>query len=621
MPWRAAVLLVALVAGVFATPNACRDTAACCQTFSFARPSAWNAPYYGDLSTLAVAPGGDGPWAEQGVSITVAQTPSASLPPYPMGLVNTSKPSPGPTGADRLYMARTNLSLAVFEYFPTTLLRGSSTLNIALTKSPACVASVGTLRSIAFNYRQSVKLTTYRTDPLSGSQTQVERQSVLWETTNVIVNNTFQLTSLHVDLLKVEFYGQGYGALDWVEVCYQAPNVVDRCGVCAGSGVGCDIVGGSCTTGMAGACSPGTFNASMQCVPNLATASELCNGVDDNCDGLVDNADWGTISCGTGACRRTYSTCISGVVNSRCQPGSPTVETCNGIDDDCDGVIDNGGVCGPSAEPTPSSTPTRQPSPSRSEIPSQTPTPSSAATPTATPGPTTSAQPSRTPGITHAPTPSTTPLPVGAGGLLVPLVTCVRPLDTAPGQWQAVFGYAYSGGNGTMLALDVGVGTNWLTSPWTANQPQPTTFYPNTQAVRVFEVVFAGGTQLQWRLCVGGACRTAIATTASARCDATAPLVEAVQPVAEGCVERVAGKCTATWGYVNPNAFTVEMTPGTAGLNAFAPAPADRRQPRVFWPGYVAGAFSTTFDCTAADWTLAWTLAGAVVSRSSDELC
>jgi hypothetical protein len=203
----------------------------------------------------------------------------------------------------------------------------------------------------------------------------------------------------------------------------------------------------------------------------------------------------------------------------------------------------------------------------------------------------------------------------------VPLATCVRPLDTAPAQWQAVFGYARSGGNSSALELGIGADRNWLVSAWLANQPQPTRFEPNTQAPRMFEVLFAAGAEVQWRLCVDGACRTAIATTATPRCDATAPTAEAVQPVAVGCVSRTAGVCRATWGYVNPNAFTVEMMPGTAGLNAFAPAPADRRQPRVFWPGYVADAFTTEFDCASSDWTIAWTLGGAVISRTAADLC
>jgi len=633
----AALLVVGAPAPAEAAANACRDTAACCQIFDFSRPSAWNASGYGDIATLAVAAGADGPWAAQGIGITVEQKSPLSGLAYPLGLVNTSKPTPGPSGAERLYRAGTGLSLGAFEYFSTTMLRYSSTLHWAIAKQPACVASVTTLRSVDFNHRQSVRLTSFRLDALSGTLGQVEQHSAVWATTDTRPDNTFELTSLHVDELRLEFYGQGYGAVSRVEVCYHAPLAVDRCGVCAGPGLGCDVVGGACNTGMLGACGSGTFDANMVCVPNLATAVELCNGLDDNCDGLVDNAAWPTVECGTGACWRSFSTCIGGRENLRCVPGSPTVEVCNGIDDDCDGVIDNGGVCGSSAsgtaQPTPSASATPAATPPPSATPSTPPSPSAPATPaatasasaspthsrsaTATPSLGATPSPSRTP--SHAPTRS--PAPVGGGGLLVPLLTCVRPLDTAPGEWQAVFGYALTGGNGSNVALAAGADTNWLLSPWLANQPQPTLFRANTQMARAFEMVFTADDELQWRLCLDGACRTAVATAASVRCDLAPAAMEPVQPVASGCVSRIAGQCTASWGYVNPNAFTAEMEPGVAGVNAFAPAPADRRQPRLFWPGYVADAFTTTFECAAANWTMAWTLGGAVVTRDRSHLC
>ena len=70
---------------------------------------------------------------------------------------------------------------------------------------------------------------------------------------------------------------------------------------------------------------------------------ETCNNLDDDCDGVTDNnpTDAGA-SCGVSSifpCRLGTITCQSGVLN--CVGAiDPGVESCNGIDDDCDGLID-----------------------------------------------------------------------------------------------------------------------------------------------------------------------------------------------------------------------------------------------------------------------------------------
>jgi hypothetical protein len=71
-------------------------------------------------------------------------------------------------------------------------------------------------------------------------------------------------------------------------------------------------------------------------------ASEVCNAVDDNCDGQTDE-DLGSLSCGVGACAATVAACIDGTPQT-CTPGDPSAEVCNGIDDDCDGQTDQGFV-------------------------------------------------------------------------------------------------------------------------------------------------------------------------------------------------------------------------------------------------------------------------------------
>ncbi|MBX3268922.1 MAG: putative metal-binding motif-containing protein [Sandaracinaceae bacterium] len=80
-------------------------------------------------------------------------------------------------------------------------------------------------------------------------------------------------------------------------------------------------------------------------------ATEACNGADDDCDGVCDNG----FECCSGRSSACTTTCGSmGTRTCRldCTFGAgctPPAETCNGLDDDCDGAIDNGFDCTPPA--------------------------------------------------------------------------------------------------------------------------------------------------------------------------------------------------------------------------------------------------------------------------------
>ena len=76
--------------------------------------------------------------------------------------------------------------------------------------------------------------------------------------------------------------------------------------------------------------------------------TELCNGDDDDCDGTPDNGLGLGEACsaGVGACAQSGQTVCLPDGSAACDatPGAVAAELCNGTDDDCNGVVDDTGV-------------------------------------------------------------------------------------------------------------------------------------------------------------------------------------------------------------------------------------------------------------------------------------
>lgn len=133
-------------------------------------------------------------------------------------------------------------------------------------------------------------------------------------------------------------------------------------GQCGGGNVVC-MADADCPPNQV--CLNGVCSGGATCTP------EICNGIDDDCNGAIDDATPGATLCPMGGqcimgqCGGVVqcgpnSPCPAGQVcnpNGVCSPGGclPKPETCNAIDDDCDGVVDdatpgttlcpNGGLC------------------------------------------------------------------------------------------------------------------------------------------------------------------------------------------------------------------------------------------------------------------------------------
>jgi hypothetical protein len=121
---------------------------------------------------------------------------------------------------------------------------------------------------------------------------------------------------------------------------------------------------GSCDTGAQGVCAAGTMRCEQGrslCESMTAAAGEICNALDDDCDGTTDEAS--TVACFpegvagcepdgedgftcVGLCRSGESACVGGELQACSGQIEPAAaDACEGMDEDCDGEVDEGCDC------------------------------------------------------------------------------------------------------------------------------------------------------------------------------------------------------------------------------------------------------------------------------------
>lgn len=169
-------------------------------------------------------------------------------------------------------------------------------------------------------------------------------EGVIFDDTTQCVYKIGTLTCVNAEVVceGAEYIGPSDEICDGIDNnCNGFP---DEPGAVVGEGDACGSHIGECSPGYF-ICNPVTSD--MICVDaETGSSPDFCDGLDNDCDYRVDE-DAEDILCTNGCPVFGFQRCVDGEysVCDAPEPGDENLDPCNGIDDDCDGAIDEGQLC------------------------------------------------------------------------------------------------------------------------------------------------------------------------------------------------------------------------------------------------------------------------------------